>query len=735
MKDSLSRRDFLRGSLATAGLTLAVTVTPFGYRIVNAAQGGAGADPNFKPDVWFEIAPDETITIYIPNSEMGQGVRTALAMIIADELEADWDRVRPVQAPTADAFKNPLLRMQLTVGSASVRGFYEPLRKAGATGRAMLLAAGAETWKVPVGECQAVKGVVLHAKSGRSLTYGQLCNTASALAAPADAPLKQPSEFRYMGKPMPRVDIPEKVSGTGIFGLDVEVPGMLYGVTARTPAYGGKPISFDREAAERVPGVRMVVETPNGLTVCADSVEAAWEGREALGVKWGGGSHPEMDTKSIEKQFVADVDKPGAVAANKGDAAKALQEAAQRVEATYYLPFVAHATMEPMNATAHVGPDGCDIWVPTQAQTVTQIVASKMLGLPPEKVRVHTTLLGCGFGRRARPDFVVDAVVASKATGKPVKMVWTREEDIQYDYFRAATCQRIEAGLDDQGRVTAWSHKVACSSILRFLNPKGIKNGVDMYSLWGLVDAPNSPHRNHTAYDVPNFYVEQVLSDLPVTVAPWRSVQNAPNAFVVESFMDELAHAVGKDPIEFRLHLLSQNMRARRVLETAATKAGWGNTLPKGKGRGVAQHTCFGTYVAQVADVAVDERTGKVRVERIVVAVDCGPVVNPDTVVAQIEGAAILGISTALKEQVEFKNGGVSSANFDDYGILHMSEVPEIEVHIVDSTEQIGGIGEPGVPPVAPAVANAVFAATGARLRRLPMDPKTVLEALKSSRG
>jgi isoquinoline 1-oxidoreductase subunit beta len=735
---SLSRRDFLKSSLATAGLTLAVSIGPFGYRIVNASQGGggsAGPAPHLKPNVWFEIAPDGTVTISIPSSEMGQGVRTSLAMIVADELEADWQSVRAVQSPAADPFKSPLLGAQVTVASASVRGFYAPLRKAGATGRAMMLAAAAQTWDVPEEECEALNGAVKHGKSGRTLAYGALAGKAAELPVPPEPPLKKESEFRYIGKSMPRVDIPEKVSGEGVFGLDVDLPGMLYAALARPPAYGAKPSSFDQAAAEATPGVRKVVQTPNGIAVCAETLAAAWKGREALKAQWSPGSHPEMNNASIEKQFLEDLEKAGAVAANVGDAAQAVAGAPKKVEATYFVPFVAHATMEPMNATAHVQADRCDLWVPTQGQTLAQNVAAKLAELPPANVHVHTTLLGCGLGRRSRPDFVMDAVVASKATGKPVKVVWTREEDIRYDYFRAATAQRIRAGVDEEARLTGWSHKVACSSILRFANPAAIKNGVDLYSLWGIVDAPNAPTHGNTAYGFPNFHVEQVLSDLPVPVCPWRSVQNAPNAFVVECFLDELAHAAGKDPVEFRLPLLANNMRARRVLQAAAEKAGWGKAAAKGKGRGIAQHACFGSYVAQVADIAVDEKTGRIRVERVVAAVDCGPVVNPDPLIAQIEGSIILALSTTLKEHIRFESGGVKSANFDDYPILTMSETPEIEVHIVKSTEAIGGIGEVGVPPTAPAVANAFFNATGARVRRLPLNPSTVLEALKTRKS
>jgi isoquinoline 1-oxidoreductase beta subunit len=699
-------------------------------------NASAQKEGSFKPNVWFEITPDNKIMITVGASEMGQGSRTALAMIIADELEADWKQVRIQQGSASAAFKNPVFDDQITVGSATVRGFYEPLRKAGASGRAMLVKAAAESWKVPENECKAEKGTVQHKKSGRSLSYGRLCVAAAKLEIPKEPSLKNESEFRYIGKAMPRVDIPEKVAGTAIFGLDVNVPDMLYAVIARPPAYGAKPISYDQKAAEGVKGVRTTFPTPQGIFVCAESLDAAWKGREALKVKWDQGTHPGMNTDSIEKHFMEGLDKPGAVAKKVGDVKKALSEASKKVEATYFVPFVAHATMEPMNCTAHVQKDRCDIWAPTQAQILAQVFASQVSGLPMDKIYIHTTYLGCGLGRRGSfPDFIIEAVAASKAAGKPVKVIWSREEDIKYDFYRAATCQRIEAGLDSQSRVIGWSHKVACSSILKFLNPEWIQDGVDFFSLWGIVDAPMPPVYSHTVYEFPNFYVEQYLSDLPIPVCPWRSVQNAPNAFVMECFMDEVAHAAGKDPVEFRMHLLSNNMRVRRVLQTAAEKASWGKPIPKGKGRGIAQHSCFGSYVAQVADVSVNEKDGTIKVDRIVAAIDCGTAVLPDAVVAQIEGSVVEGLSTTLKEQIEFANGGVKSANFDDYKIIRMSEIPPIEVHILKSNEKIGGVGEPGVTPTAPAIANAVFSATGARVRRLPLTPETVLAAIKEKKA
>ncbi|MCX8021585.1 MAG: xanthine dehydrogenase family protein molybdopterin-binding subunit [Syntrophorhabdaceae bacterium] len=730
MKTPISRRDFIKGVLGTAGLTIAASVSPFDYKILSAAEVGKA---DFEPNAFVKVTPDNKVTVMIPNSEMGQGAWTALGMLVADEIDADWKQVKIKQAPADDMYKSPVFGAQITVGSSSCRAFYEPMRKAGAAARTMLIKAAAKTWNVPEEECEASNGFVVHKKSKKKLPYGKLCKAAGELPLPKDIVLKKESEFKYIGKPMKRLDIPQKVAGTGIYGYDVTLPGMLYAVTARPPAYGAKPVSYDKKAAEAIKGVVSVIETPNGVAVIADSTATALKGRDALKVQWSEGTHPQISTETIEKHYMEGLDKPGAVAKNTGDAKKALSEAAKKVEAIYYVPFVAHACMEPMNCTAYVQKDKCEIWVPTQAQTLTLVTASKLTGLPPDKIVVNTTLVGCGLGRRARGDFVVDAVVASKAVGKPVKALWMREDDLMHDAFRANTCQRIQAGLDDQGNLLGWHHKVSCTSILRFSNPAAIRNGVDIYSLWGIVDWEKTPVFSHTAYEIPNFYVEQYLSDWPMPAAPWRSVQNAPNCFIMESFMDELAHAAKKDPVEFRLALLKNNFRASRVLKTVAEKAGYGKPMPKGKGRGIAQHTCFGTYIAMVADVTVDENTGKIKVDKITAAVDCGPVINPAPIEKQIQGGIIMALSTIFKEKVEFDKGGVKSLNFDSYKILRMSEIPEaIEVHVIKSTEKIGGIGELGVPTVAPAIGNAVFNATGARVRRLPMDTKTVLAALKN---
>ncbi len=727
MKKPISRRDFLKGSLAAAGLSIAASITPFGTKLLDAKEAKKAA---FGPTVWYDVTPDNRVTVSIPQSEMGQGVRTALAMIVADELDVAWKQIRVKESAVSPAFTNPLMGDQITVASASVRAFYEPIRKAGAAGRAMLVKAAAQTWKVPEAECAASLGVVRHTKSSRKLTYGRLCAKAAALPVIQDAPLKKESEFRYIGKPMARLDIPEKVEGKAVFGADVAVPNMLYAVLAFPPAFGAKPASFDAKAAMAVKGVQKVFPSAHGVAVCADSTDAALRGRDALNVQWGNGAMPDLDDAYVEKHYREELDKPGSVAGKRGDAKNAVAGASKKIEAVYYVPPVAHVCMEPMNCTAHVQKDRMDVWASNQAQNVFKMVGAQVAGLPPEKVYVHTTLLGGGFGRRAAPDFMIDAIIASKVTGRPVKVLWSREDDIKGDLFRGTTCQRITAGLDGQGKLVGWSHKVVSPSLMKDIDPKAVVNGVDFMSLWGIADFPGSPHNCVFTYEAPDYYLEFLIDDLPIPVAPWRSVQNGPNAFVTECFIDELAHAAGKDPVAFRIENLQNNMRARRVIETAAQKAGWGRPTGQGRAWGIAYHTCFGTYVAQAADVSVD-KDGKIKVHKVVAAVDCGPVVNPTPIVAQIEGAIIMALGTVYREQVRFAKGGVQSANFNDYKIMRMSETPDIEVHIVKSTEKMGGIGEPGVPPLAPAVANAVFAATGARVRRLPLTPQNVLEAMK----
>jgi isoquinoline 1-oxidoreductase beta subunit len=722
MTDALiSRRDLLKKSLAGAGLVLGAALTPGGYRILKAEEAAQDPKASCAVGIWIRIAPDNIVTLIVNKSEMGQGIYTSLPMIIADELEADWKQIRFEAAPAADPYKDPLFGMQLTGGSTSIRHMFEPLRKAGAAARQMLRMAAAQTWGVPEGECETYQSVVRHAKTGRALTYGQLCQKAAKLSVPQEPPLKKEGQFRFIGTSLARLDVVEKVNGSAPFGIDMFIPGMLYAAVARPPAYGAKPNAYDREAAGKVPGVSQVVPIDRGIAVCANSQEAAQKGKDALRVSWGEGTQPDLGNESLEKNFIQHLGQKGAIAKSQGNIAKALGEASRKIEATYVLPYLAHTTMEPMNCTAHIQKDRCDVWVATQSQTGVLMTAQRVTGLKPEQIHVHTTYLGGGFGRRSESDMTEEALQASKAAGKPVKVIWTREEDIQNDFYRPGNCCRMEGAINEKGELTAWSHKVVCPSIFARVFPQRVQDGVDPAAVEGVANME---------YEIPNLHVEYVRMDTPVPVGFWRSVGSSHNAFTVESFMDELANAAGKDPVEFRLSLLKNHPRVRRVIEMAAEKGGWGKPLKKGEGRGFAYHFAFGTHVAQVAEVSIQEKEGTIKVQRVICAVDCGPVINPAIIAAQMKSGIMMGLSAALREKVDFAKGGVASSNFDNYELLRMNEIPEIEVHIVPSKDEIGGIGEPGLPPIAPAVANAVFKATGIRVRRLPMLP-VISESLK----
>ena len=719
MKTLITRRQFLKTTLTGAGLTIAASITPFGSRLLSAQEVKKGL---FNPNVWIQITPDNIVTIIVNKSEMGQGVLTSLPMIAADELGADWKQVRFEEAPGGKKYIDPNWGMQLTGGSTSVRHMFEPLRKAGAAAREMLRTAAAQTWGVPVNECVASQNTVRHTKSGKGLTYGQLCEKASQLSIPENPPLKKENEYRLIGTSMPRLDVPDKVSGKAIFGIDSFAPDMLYATIARPPALGAKIISYDKEAAEKVPGVQKVVSVDNGIAVCATALDLAWKGRDALKPKWDRGSHPELNNEILEKTFMDHLKKEGAVALNRGSAKNALNQAVKKIETTYVLPYLAHVTMEPMNCTAHVTDNRCDIWVPTQNQSGSLQVAQKLTGLKPEQIHIHTTYLGGGFGRRGFVDYVEEALQISKAAAKPVKLIWTREEDIQDDFYRPGYSCKIDAGVDGNGRIIAWSQKIAVQSIFEYFAPQMVKNGIDPAAVDGILEME---------YEIPNLYVEYVKMDLPIRVGFWRSVGNTQNGFTKETFVDQLAYAAKRDPLEFRLNHLKNHPRARRVLQVVAQKAGWGKPLKKGQARGIAHHFSFGTQVAQVAEVSLNQKDGTIRVHRVVCAADCGPEVNPAIITAQMKGAIIMGLSAALKERIDFSNGGIETANFYNYNELRMNEVPEIEVYLVKSKEQLGGIGEPGLPPIAPAVANAVFKAAGIRMHRLPMTPQNVMEAMK----
>lgn len=718
MKADLTRREFLQMS---GSLTIAVAATATGFRLLSAAEL-AKEGPSFRPSVWLEVRPDETVIVTVSKSEMGQGVYTSLPMIVADELDADWRKVQMAVAPAGDAYKDPVWGSQATGGSSSIRHMYDPLRKAGAAAREMLVLAAADLWKVPVAECTYELGAVRHQKSGKNLSYGRLTADAAKLAVPQNPELKKEAQFRYIGRDLPRLDIQDKVSGATKFGMDYSLPGILFAAVARPPALGAEALSSQQDEAGKVPGVKAVAPCRSGIGVCADSLAAAWKGRDALKPVWTRGSAPQMNTVSLEKEFLARLDQEGIIARNDGDAAGMIKGSERKFEAVYQQPFLAHATMEPMNCTADVRSDGCEIWVPTQNQTGAMAKAVEITGLKPEQVTVHTTYLGGGFGRRFEQDFVEEALLLSKAAGKPVKLVWTREEDMQNDFYRPMNATRIRAALDGNGKIAAWSQTIVCPSIFARVFPQNMKNGIDSAAVEGV---------ENMEYAIPNLQVVYVRYDPPVPVGFWRSVGSSHNAFTVESFVDELAHAAKQDPLEFRLAMLKDHPRARGVLEVAAEKAGWGRQLPDGRSRGIAYHLSFGSYVAEVAEVSVDAGSGRVIVHRVTCAVDCGSVVNPAIVRDQMTGGIMMGLSAALKEKIEVAAGGISSANFGDYEILRMSEAPAVDVHIVQSGAALGGIGEPGVPPVIPAVGNAVFAATGARLRTLPMNPETVAAAIR----
>lgn len=665
-----------------------------------------------KPDIYLQITPDNIVTVFIGKSEMGQGVFTSLPMALADELDADWDLVRCEVSFEGREFKDPLWGSQATGGSTSVRHMYEPVRLVGAAARKMLIAAAARMWGVPEDECETAEGAVSHAKSGRRFTYGELCKPASRLEIPKDLRLKEKGQFRLIGRPMPGLDIRQKVNGTALFGTDMFVEGMLYAAVERPPLYGAKMISSEEKDALKVPGVRHVVPVSSGWALCADTMEALLRGRKALNIKWGVGSHPDLENKTLETLFLRKLTGAGKVAHNSGNAIRILKGVARKIKSTYFLPYLAHAPLEPMCCTARVLEDRCDIWAPTQNQSDAIQSASEITGLKPEQIYVHTMYIGGGFGRRLEADYAQEAVEISKATGRAVKLLWTRQEDMRNDFYRPASVSLIEGGLDEKGRLVAWNHKIAAPSIYARVSPDAMEKGVDPAAVEGIVEMD---------YEIPNLRIEYMRVDTPIPVGFWRSVGHSHNAFTVECFVDELASAAGKDPLEFRLDLLREHHRTRRVLEVAAEKAGWGKSLPEGRGRGIAQHFSYGSYVAQVAEVSVDKDKGKIKVHKVVCAVDCGRAINPKTIEAQITGGIIFGLSAALKEEVIFDKGGVKTANFNDYQILRMGEAPETEVHIIESGEALGGIGEVAVPPIAPAVANAVFNAVGIRIHRLPM--------------
>ncbi len=657
----------------------------------------------------------------MPYVEMGQGTYTSVPMLIAEELEVELQHVELEHAPPDDKlYANPFFGLQGTGGSTTIRAAWEPMRQAGATARTMLVTAAAHRWNVAAQTCRAQSGRVVHLSTGRSAAYGDLAGDASRMDVPRTVTLKQLQDFKLIGTPAKRLDAPSKVDGSAVYGIDVQLPGLKIATLAQSPVFGGRVKTMDDAAAKLVKGVRQIVQLDDAVAVVADHMGAARKGLVALVIEWDDGPNAALDTAGVVGILAAATRNPGPVAEKTGEAATALANAAIRVDATYHLPFLAHTTMEPMNCTVHVRADSCEVWVGTQVLARAQAAAAAASGLPADKVVVHNHLIGGGFGRRLEVDGITRAVQIARHVEGPVKVIWSREEDIQHDMYRPAYVDRMSAGLDATGLPVAWSHRFAGSSVISRWLPPAFKDGLDPDTIAGAIDLP---------YAIANTQVEYLrVEPQGIPTAFWRSVGPSHNVFVVEGFMDELAAAAKQDAVAYRLRLLDAVPRAKAVLKLAAEKAGWGQPLPARSGRGISLQFVFGTYMAQVAEVEVS-KAGEVRVRRVVCAVDCGIVVNPDTVQAQVQGAVIFGISAALFGNITLKGGRVEQSNFDTYQALRMSEAPAIEVHVVGNSEAPGGMGEPGTSAIVPAVVNAVFAATGQRLRTLPIDPARLKQA------
>jgi isoquinoline 1-oxidoreductase beta subunit len=702
----ISRRQFIvGGAVAGTGLALALYLPRHGFR----REG----EQEFSPSAYVHIAPDGKVTIVVARSEMGQGVRTSLPMLLAEELDADWSQIAIQQAGASTLFGD-----QSTGGSASVRTLWDPMRQAGATAREMLVAAAAEKWGVAAAECSTEKGHVNHAGSNRSLSYGELVERAAKLPVPKSPKLKDPSQYRLIGKPLPRLDTPSKANGTAEFGIDFRIPGMKYAFLARCPVIGGKVTSFDDTDSRKVPGVVNVVKVgDSAVGVVGDSVYAALQGRKALKVTWDDGANKDLNTAGIFEVLHKAAGDKGVALQNAGDVSKVQ---GRRIEAEYELPMLAHAPMEPENTFAHFLGTTCELWSPTQVPQDVRDSVATAVGLKPDDVHVNLTLLGGGFGRRLEHDYAVEAALVSKAINAPVKVMWTREDDMRFSAYRPPSLHRVSAVLDTQGSPASFTHRFISPTISGQKGQPG-DGGID----------PDLKDEAAFLYLVPNLSVEYVSPPCAVPLAWLRSVYAAQAAFAVESFLDELAHAAGKDPLQYRLHLLAedkeiayfdtkwQSARMRGVLQLVAEKSGWDKALPAGKYRGIAAHGCFGTYAAEVVEISM--QGGEPKVERVIAAVDCGQVVNPNILQQQMHSGVIFALSSALRGQITVQHGQVQQTNFDSYPILRNNEVPVIESYFVESHESPTGIGEPTVPPLAPALCNAIFAATRKRIRKLPI--------------
>lgn len=714
-RPALRRREFLRASAAIGGGLLIAIRWPGSVPGAPGRTVAEPADENFVPNAFVRIAPSGDVTVIINKAEMGQGVCTSLAMLLAEELDADWSRVGFEFAPVDPVYAHPGYGIQMTGGSTSIGGMSEPMRRAGAAARAMLVAAAARSFGVPVDQCTTENGVVLHAPTDRRASYGELASSAAELALPGDVPLKDPATFRLLGRGLRRLDTPAKVRGTATFGMDVRRPGMRTALVAHPPVFGGRARAVDAAAARAVKGVLDVVDVGSGVAVIATGFWAAKCGRDALRVDWDLGDGAGISTDALRAEYRALASSPGLVARLDGDPGPALDSAKRVLEAEYEVPYLAHAPMEPLNCVVDLREDECDVWVGSQFQTIDHAAVAREAGLAPERVRLHTTFLGGGFGRRANPasDYIVEAVRIAKAARAPLKLVWTREDDMRGGYYRPMWHSRVRAGIDATGQIAAWTHTLVGQSFILGTPFEAfiVHDGIDGTSVEGAADLP---------YAIPNVQVDLHTTKVGVPTLWWRSVGHSNTAFVVESFLDELADALDADPYELRRRLLEGHPRELGVLDRAAGAAGWGRPLPRGRARGIAVHASFGSFVAQVAEVSLEEG-GRPRVHRFTCAIDCGRVVNPDTIKAQLEGAVGFGLTAALYGAITLREGRVEQSNFHDYPMLRVHEMPEVEVHIVESQEPSSGVGEPGVPPVAPALCNALFALTGKRVRRLPL--------------
>jgi isoquinoline 1-oxidoreductase beta subunit len=718
MSDAVSRRALLTGGLA-GGFLLAFHL-PVGAANEPARQADV-TDGKFAPNAFIRIDPAGKTTLVMPQVEMGQGIYTAVAMILAEELDADFSAVVLEHAPANEKlYANPLFGIQATGGSTSVRAFWKPLRTAGATARAMLIQAAAQHWQVEPATCTASNGEVIHRESGRKLAYGALLDASNALTPPKDVAVKDPKDFVLIGKPLKRFDTPDKVNGKTIYGIDAMLPGMKFATLAASPVFGGKVGKVDDAAAKKIPGVRQIVVLDDTVAVIGDHMWAAKKGLDALKIDWDEGPNAKISSKEIWQDLRAASEKDGVVAKSDGDIAKALG-AGEKFEADFELPFLAHATMEPLNCTVHFKPDSCEIWTGTQIMARVQSEAAKAVGLAVEKVIVNQHLIGGGFGRRLEPDMVVAAVRIAKQVDGPVKVIWSREEDIQHDIYRPVYRDTIAATLSG-GKIAGWKYRITGAAIIARWLPPAFQKGIDIDAVDGAVDIP---------YDIPNLHVEYNRAEPPVVpVGFWRGVGPNNNVFAIECFMDELARKAGKDPVTFRRDMLGKNPRQLAALNLAVEKSNWGQPLPARVGRGICVQPSFGSFIATVVEAEVDEQ-GEVHLRRVTSAVDTGIVVNPDTIVAQIEGGLIFGLTAALYGEITIDKGRVQQSNFHDYRMLRIDQAPKIDIHVIKSGEVPGGIGETGTTAGPPALRNAIYAVTGVALRRLPID-RTLIAGKKA---